>query len=237
MFGAGSVGLAIVAATSAISLPGIVPLLICSVGVAIAVYGFFMGSYMTYGSRIGKLRARERLLDLVGTLRPWNGVEAVLDVGCGRGLMLIGAAKRLTTGQAIGIDLWRSEDQARNSPEATRENARREGVLDRISVDTGDARRLPYPDASFDVVMSHWVVHNLSGEHDRQIALDEMLRVIRPGGVIMLADIANIAEYRAYLLSKGVSGLQILTGGAEAAIMGALSGGSYRPQAVVAKKA
>jgi len=64
---------------------------ISAIGFLVAVYGLFMGSYMTYGSRIGKLRSREKLLDLAATLRPWTGEEILLDVGCGRGLMLVGA--------------------------------------------------------------------------------------------------------------------------------------------------
>ncbi len=85
---------------------------------------------------------------IVATLRPWTGEEILLDVGCGRGLMLLGAARRLTTGHAVGIDLWRDEDQAENSPEALEANARLEGVADRIRIDTGDARQLPYPNAT-----------------------------------------------------------------------------------------
>ncbi len=206
---------------------------ISGLGFVVAAYGLFMGSYMTYGSRIGKLRAREKLLGLASALRPWNGSEAVLDVGCGRGLMLVGAARRLKTGQAVGIDLWRAEDQADNSPTAAQANAHIEGVSDRIRIDTGDARQLPYPDGSFDAVLSHWVVHNLPDANDRQRALDEMLRVLRPGGVLVLADIANIGEYQTYLSSKGFTHLQFDNGGAEAAIIGALSGGSYRPQALI----
>jgi arsenite methyltransferase len=67
-------------------------------GVVVAAYGLYMGGYMTYGSRIGKLRTRDRLLDQVAELRPWRADEVVLDVGCGRGLMAIGAAKRLVAG-------------------------------------------------------------------------------------------------------------------------------------------
>jgi ubiquinone/menaquinone biosynthesis C-methylase UbiE len=207
-----------------------------ALGVFIAVYGLFMGGYMTYGSRIGKLRAREVLLDLVSTLRPWTGNEMALDVGCGRGLMMVGAARRLTVGRSIGIDLWREEDQSGNSPEEARANADAEGVADRVQIDTGDARKLPYPNASFDVVMSHWVVHNLPTKADQLKALDEMFRVLRPGGVLALADIGNLADYQAHLLSKGASNLRFLDGGAEAAIMGALSGGSYRPQALLAQR-
>jgi cyclopropane fatty-acyl-phospholipid synthase-like methyltransferase len=47
---------------------------------------------------------------------PWKGDEAVRDVGCGHGLMLVGAARRLTTGKATGIDIWQAEDLTGNRP-------------------------------------------------------------------------------------------------------------------------
>ena len=75
-----------------------------------------MGCFMLYFSKVEKLRERDKLLDLV----EWSGQERVLDVGCGRGLMLIGAAKRLSSGKAIGIDLWQQQDQANNSPACDR---------------------------------------------------------------------------------------------------------------------
>ena len=200
-----------------------------------ALYGLGMAGYMTYASRIGKLHTRERLLDQVQVFRPWTGNEAVLDVGCGRGLMLIGAARRLTTGRAVGIDLWRAEDQADNTPEAALENARREGVTDRVSVETGDACDLPFPPASFDVVLSHWVMHNLPDAAGRTRALDEMLRVLRPGGVLVLADIANHADYQAHLAARNIQACAD-TGGLESSVIGALSGGTFRPQAIIAQR-
>jgi ubiquinone/menaquinone biosynthesis C-methylase UbiE len=93
---------------------------------------------------------------------------------------------------------------------------------------------LPYADASFDLVLSHWVVHNLEPAADRLKALDEMLRVLRPGGVLALADIACIAQYREHLQARGDVQLRFMDGGLEARIMGVLSGGSYRPQALLA---
>src|SRR5689334_22080155 len=69
---------------------------------------------MIASSRFGKLRARDRLLDALDL----TGHETVLDVGCGHGLLLVGAAKRLSTGRAIGIDLWLTRDQADNSAAA-----------------------------------------------------------------------------------------------------------------------
>ena len=71
-----------------------------------------------------KFRARDALLNAVS----WRGDEQVLDVGCGHGLLLIGAAKRLSSGRATGIDIWQDVDQANNSAAATRRNAELESV-------------------------------------------------------------------------------------------------------------
>jgi arsenite methyltransferase len=73
---------------------------------AVACLG--MGSYMIYSSKVSKLREREQQLDLIS----WRGDETVLDVGCGLGLVLLGAAKRLTTGRAAGIDIWQTNTPA-----------------------------------------------------------------------------------------------------------------------------
>ena len=209
------------------------------ISLLVASYGLFMAGYMTYASRVGKLHTRERLLDLVEISRPWQGSEAVLDVGCGRGLMMVGAAKRLDVrlqGIAVGIDLWSNVDQAENSPEATMLNARIEGVDERVHIDTGDARALPYPDASFDVLLSHWVVHNIESAEERLKILDEMLRVLRHGGVIAMADIAFAAQYLEHFKLRKVNHMQFLDGGVEAKIMGILSGNSFCPQALLIRK-
>src|SRR5262249_39888049 len=105
---------------------------------------------MLWGSQFGKFRMRDRLIDSI----PWRGDERVLDVGCGHGLLLIAAAKRLRTGKAVGVDIWSQIDQARNRPEATVENARIEGASDRVEVLSADARELPLQDKTFDVVLS-----------------------------------------------------------------------------------
>jgi len=136
-------------------------------GWGIAVAFAITAAAMLWYSKTGKLRARERLLDLL----PWKGDERVLDVGCGRGLMLIGAAKRLTSGKATGVDIWQAVDLTGNQPEPTLENARREGVADRVDVETADMRRQPFPDATFDVIVSCAAIHNLRGHADRAQAL------------------------------------------------------------------
>lgn len=76
-----------------------------------AVYIGFMVSLMYCYSKFVKLKDAQNLLDA----RSWAGNEQVLDIGCGRGLFLINAAQRLTTGNAVGIDIWSTADQSDNS--------------------------------------------------------------------------------------------------------------------------
>ena len=160
-----------------------------------------MAAWMVWSSMVGKVRERERLLDTLA----WRGDERVLDVGCGRGLMLIGAARRLCTGHATGIDLWRREDLGGNAPDAALANAAAEGVRDRITLQTADMRTLPFADASFDVILTQAAVHNVSEAGGRRAAVQEMARVLRPGGTILLADIRNLGEYARALRDAGLA--------------------------------
>jgi arsenite methyltransferase len=132
-----------------------------------ATYLLGMGCLMVYYSKIEKVKDCEKLLNLI----QWSGNEQVLDVGCGRGLMLVRAANRLTSGKAIGIDLWQQQDQSDNNSAGTLSNAKIEGVAERIEVQTADMRQLPFPDCSFDVVVSSWAVYNLETAADRYQAL------------------------------------------------------------------
>jgi ubiquinone/menaquinone biosynthesis C-methylase UbiE len=159
-----------------------------------------IGLYMIYYSRVGKARARERHLSRL----PWRGDEQVLDIGCGRGLFLIGAAKRLTTGKATGIDLWQAEDLSGNSKEATLANAAAENVTDRVDVQTGDARALPFPDQSFDTIVSSVALHNIYDKTERRRAIGEIARVLKPAGRVLIVDIRHTEEYAAALRELGV---------------------------------
>ncbi len=159
---------------------------------------------MVWSSKRGKLRQREWLVARV----PWRGDERVLDAGCGRGLMLCAAARRLPRGRAVGIDVWQSRDQTGNRPSATRTNARVEGVADRIDVMSGDVRALPFRDRAFDVIVSSLVVHNIQDDLGRTTALRELVRVLAPGGWLLVQDIAHTARYAEVLREAGLSGVR-----------------------------
>src|SRR6266404_2019279 len=150
---------------------------------------------MVVSSTWGKIRQREWLLDRVA----WRGDERVLDAGCGRGLFLCAAARRVPDGRVIGVDLWQAQDQTGNSSVATRANAAAEGVADRIDVMGGDLRALPFRDGTFDVVVSSLVVHNIPDAAGRALALCELVRVLAPGGRLLVQDIAHTRRYAAVL--------------------------------------
>jgi ubiquinone/menaquinone biosynthesis C-methylase UbiE len=173
------------------------------IGPSVGLVCLLMAWWMLYYSLFGKLRMRDALLSQL----PWRGDEAVLDVGCGRGLLLIGAAKRLKAGKATGIDLWQAEDLAGNSPKATSANAEAEGVADRVEVRTGDARKLPFPADRFDVVVSNAALHNIYDGHERRTAVREIARVLKPGGRLVIGDIRHIDEYAGVLKASGIADL------------------------------
>ena len=164
--------------------------------------GVFLGEavLMVWSSRLGKRGVVERLLDALAL----RGDERVLDVGCGRGLMLIQAAKRLPAGRAVGVDLWLRRDQSGNARRTTLANAERERVAERVKVHDGDARRLPFDDACFDVVVSSLVIHNIPDALGRADAMREMARVLRPGGRIAVLDFRYTASYADTLKRSGV---------------------------------
>ena len=147
----------------------------------------------------GKLRVWERELDRAGL----KGNERLLDLGCGRGAVLIEAARRLPTGRAVGADLWSGKDQSGNTPEATLANAAAAGVADRVEVHTADMTALPFADGSFDVVTSALAIYNIPSPEGRYRAVDEAMRVLRPGGQLLVADFTWMARKYAAHIGQG----------------------------------
>jgi SAM-dependent methyltransferase len=173
--------------------------------ILIGVLSMLESLAIIWSSRVAKLRERDHLLSELHL----RGNECVLDAGCGRGLLLVGAAKRLPHGRAVGIDLWSSRDQGKNSKEATLANAQIEGVADRVEVHDGDMQALPFSSASFDAVVASLSIHNIGSQQGKKQAIQEIVRVLKPGGRVALMDIFHIHEIAVYLRQSGMRNVQV----------------------------
>jgi arsenite methyltransferase len=165
-------------------------------GSVLVVEGLAMLAY----SKFGKFRHRDRMLAKVN----WRGDEQVLDVGTGRGLLLIGAAQRLHSGKAIGIDIWSAKDLSGNTMEDTQQNAELEGVADRVELKTASATRMNFDDHSFDVVVSNLCIHNIRDREGRDHACREIARVLKPGGSAVISDFKSTGSYAAVFADAGL---------------------------------
>ena len=155
-------------------------------------------AWYVYATRAGTFVVWDRVLDELRL----RGDETVLDLGCGRGAVLLAAAKRLPRGRAIGVDLWRA-DQTDNSQEATLANATLESVADRVEVRTADMTALPLASESVDIIVSSLAIHNIATPAGRRQALDEAVRVLRPGGRLAIADLWETRQHADHLRELG----------------------------------
>lgn len=167
---------------------------------------FFLANTVSflYTTRRGKFVEWARILDRLQL----RGDERVLDMGCGRGAVLTAIARRLTTGRVTGIDIWSTRDQSGNAKDVTERNASLEGVADRVEIETGDMRALPFADATFDLIVSSLAIHNIRQNADRRRAVAEGFRVLKPGGRMLLADIRATATYEDALRTLGASNIE-----------------------------
>src|SRR5262245_53396629 len=187
----GAVGLwLLIAAPSVPALLGIVLLLMAGVIAAVGV------ALVIITSPWLRTRARRQMLEAVD----WRGDEQVLDVGCGNGFLLVEVAKRLSAGRVTGIDLWMT-GAGDQSAEAAWSNARLEGVADRVDIKNVDARAMPFANQTFDVIVSSLMLHHAGAGTDRERVLQEMARVLRPGGRLLVYDVAPVIRSAARTLS------------------------------------
>src|SRR5262249_61213247 len=120
--------------------------------------------------------ADEAAAFLLPHLRP--GMRLV-DVGCGPGSITRGLAQRVAPGQVVGIDL------SRDALDGARGDAAARGLTN-LRYEEASVYQMPFADGSFDVVYAHQVLQHL---RERGSAVREMLRVVRPGGLVAVRDV------------------------------------------------
>ncbi|HEY5750699.1 MAG TPA: class I SAM-dependent methyltransferase [Chryseolinea sp.] len=159
------------------------------------------GVLMLLYARKGKFAHRDRILNLVH----WKGNENVLDVGTGLGLLMIGAAKRLTSGNSIGIDIWNKDDLSENSFTKANKNAALENVANKIELKEENILQTSFKNNYFDVVLSNLCLHNVGDKENRKTACREIHRILKKGGVAIISDIVHHGEYKAAFLELGMT--------------------------------
>lgn len=120
-------------------------------------------------------RFKERLLDVAEI-----GLgERVLDLGCGTGTLAIRACQGQPAAHVVGIDA---------DPRMIKHARRKaDGAGVKLELQPGSATDLPYPDRSFDVVLSSLLFHHL-GRDAKRAAAREIARVLVPDGRVVIAD-------------------------------------------------
>ena len=136
-----------------------------------------------------------------------------LDVGCGRGMVLLKVAQRkkeiaakagaVDVRPAYGIDIFASADQTGNHPDATYRNAAAMQVLDFTVLHTASfAKTFPFADGVFSIVTASLSLHNV-GKPEQGAAVREMARVCSPGGIIIIVDLFGVNGHVSALKELG----------------------------------
>ncbi len=140
---------------------------------------WFIDTFM-FRSQVRELRQR------TATLARMQPGDAVLDVGCGTGTLAMEVARRVgRAGRVAGVDPG-TEQIARARSKAARRNVP-------IEFQIGVIEQLPFPDQTFDVVLSTLMMHHLPNTLKRQ-GLAEIARVLKPGGRLVIADFKRKQE-------------------------------------------
>jgi ubiquinone/menaquinone biosynthesis C-methylase UbiE len=97
-------------------------------------------------------------------------------------------------------------------------------------------RELPFPDGTFDVVLSSAAIHNLYKAEDRARAIGEIARVLKSGGRALIDDIRHGSEYTAAFAKNSCPGAKRLNSLLASALLTAITFGSLRPVTLLVRK-
>lgn len=178
------------------SILKVVSIIILIVSIVVMILGISMYFY----GISGKFKMRDFMIDKI----KWTGNETVLDVGTGRGLFLVGAAKKLSTGKSIGIDIWNQQDLSGNNIDNAYRNAEIENVRDKVEIKNEDAQQMSFSDNTFDIIYSMFCIHNIEDKAGQEKACFEIARVLKPKGKVLIGDYIPTHDYAKYFEKAGL---------------------------------
>ena len=149
---------------------------------------------------------------------PWNesrrqagvsdGRGAILDIGCGAAALTNRVAKTFPNVSVTGVDFWGAEWSY--AKEQCENNAKIEGLSNRVFFQKGDAANLDFRDGAFDGAVSNFVFHEVRSAANKREVVKEALRVLKKGGAFAFQDMfgqkavyGDMQEFVAWLKSSG----------------------------------
>ncbi len=175
------------------------------VGPGVGFLILVVAAALYWSSRLGKFREMTKIVNNI----PWGGGEVVLDLGCGRGMATILAAKRLRNGYVVGVDTWSKARISGNDPRSLMANAEAENAEPRVGALRASSAQLPFSDSSFDIILSGVAVHHLVRKGQREALFAELARVLKEGGRVGILDAGNGNEYSRLMNRTGLRDIEM----------------------------
>lgn len=144
---------------------------------------------LVYTARRGRFAVWRKLLEGMRL----TGRERIVDLGCGPGALLIMAARKVPQGNAIGVD--RENRLCRADGNAAAEQVK----VDLLPADLQHLENLPIDSGTIDLVVSSLALHQIDEEATRARVIAEAVRILRPGGRVVIADLRHVPAYAAQL--------------------------------------
>ena len=163
----------------------LVPFLVIPAGLFFLVSIYFAYARYQFSPQGGNVEDQVR--ELVLAHLDWNGEGQALDVGCGNAALTIKLAHKYARARVTGIDYWGRKWEYSKS--ICEQNAKSEGVTERVTFQKASASALPFEDEYFDAVVSNLVFHEVGDVADKRAVIRESLRVVKKRGKFAFQDL------------------------------------------------
>ncbi|QUG86951.1 class I SAM-dependent methyltransferase [Bacillus nitratireducens] len=151
------------------------------------IYIAFLLSYSVYQFSAFGGNYQSKIHDLIVAKVNWDGKGKILDIGTGSGSLIIKLARTFPESFLTGIDYWGGNWEY--SKAQCQQNAKIEGVSDRIDFLKASAAELPFTDDEFDIIVSCLTFHEVQDKENKTEVIKEALRVLKPGGKFVFLDL------------------------------------------------